>query len=265
MAAAVLALGGVWFVQQRGKNVNTLPTKNNFVLHRETFVPQRHPVPKGRGTPATFVATKLTRARKEQAPPQQGGVADQEKRPAPGEHINKAISLAREGAYDKAIRAASRASRALPDVSKGLSLMIAYARQYSDHADQARLALNGSSEVDLGEPWGKAQFVEQNDASIIFFAGGRHERFTVERFNGLKGVRFRLTRDYLDRANIPANDLILGAHQFLMNVNEEGDIDAPGARDAAQRRFRKAFTSRDRVSIENGTLMMKALEFTTKN
>lgn len=143
--------------------------------------------------------------------------------------------------------------------------MIDYVRQYSDQADRARLALNGSSEVDLGRPWGNAQFVEQDADCITFFMNGKHERFTVKKFNGLEGVRFRLTRDYLDRGSNPTNDLILGSYQFLMHVDETGSVDPRGARDAAQRRFRKAITSRDRVSLEHGTVMLKALQFAEKD
>lgn len=149
----------------------------------------------------------------------------------------------------------------MPDESEGLMLMIDYVQQYSDLADAAQRALNGSTEVDLGKEWGKAQFVGQDSGSITFFAKGKHERFTMQQFKGITGVRFRLTRDYLDRANNPANDLIIGSYEVLMRVNESGFINVPGSRDAARKRFRNAIESGTPQMVEHGNLMIKATDF----
>lgn len=174
--------------------------------------------------------------------------------------LQDALKLARQGSFTEARRLAERAHRQMPDESDGLSYLISYAEQYSTLADQARGALNGSSEVDLGPPYGKAQFVEQTADEITFFAKGKHKSFSINKFNTLKGVRFRVFRTYLDNAQIPANDLIIGAYQFLLRVNERGEQDANGGVPEAKSRLRKAITSGHSETIEHGTLMMKSIE-----
>lgn len=183
-----------------------------------------------------------------------------EQRAAARENLQQAIQMGRNGSFEEARRLAQRASRAMPDESEGVILMTEYVEQYSGLADAAQQALNGSSEVDLGGRWGKAQFVEQDADSITFFVSGQHKRFTQVEFKGIKGVRFRLTRDYLDRAANPANDLILGAYEVLMRVNESGLLNKPGSLDAAQRRFRKAIELGDSEVVESGSVMIKALD-----
>ena len=138
--------------------------------------------------------------------------------------------------------------------------MVAYVEQYLGLADDARLALNGSSEIDLGPKYGRVQFVEQNDMEIKFFSKGRHVTLPIRKFEGLPGVRFRVTRDYLDRAKNPANDLILGSYNFLLKVDANGVVDADKSLREAERRFRKAIASGDPASVEQGTAMMKTLQ-----
>jgi len=174
--------------------------------------------------------------------------------------LQKALELARQGSFDEARRVADRAGKQLPDESDGLSYLISYAEQYSGLADKARLALNGNNAVDLGSPYGQAQFVEQTDDKITFFAKGKHKTFSIKEFSSRKGVRFRVFRNYLDNAEIPANDLIIGAYQFLLRVNERGEQDANGGVPEAESRIHKAITNGDPMTIEQGTLMMKALE-----
>jgi len=173
--------------------------------------------------------------------------------------LQKALDLARQGSFTEARRIAEQARRQMSDESDGLSYLISYAEQYSGLADQARLALNGNSEVDLGPPYGKAQFVEQTAEKITFFAKGKHKSFSINEFSSRKGVRFRLFRTYLDNAQIPANDLIIGAYQFLLRINERGEQDANGGVPEAKSRIRKAITSGNSETIEHGTLMMKAI------
>lgn len=177
------------------------------------------------------------------------------------ETLQQSLKLARQGSFKEAQRVAARARSQLPDESDGLSYLISYAEQYPTLADEARGALNGSSEVDLGMPYGKAQFVEQNADEITFFAKGRHKSFSVKEFNSRKGVRFRVFRNYLDNAGLPANHLIIGAYQFLLRVNEQGEQDAAGGLPEAKSRIRKAITGGDADTVEQGTLMMKAIDF----
>lgn len=174
--------------------------------------------------------------------------------------LQEALKLARQGSFTEARRIAERAHRQMPDESDGLSYLFSYAEQYSALADKARLALNGSSQVDLGPPYGVAQFVEQTPEKITFFAKGKHKSFSINEFSSRKGVRFRVFRTYLDNAEISANDLIIGAYQFLLRINERGEQDANGGVPEAKSRIRKAITSGHPETIEHGTLMMKAVE-----
>jgi len=222
--------------------------------------PDRPTVKPGGGRPTSGdEGTKLVKPDQQDSGGQAMEVVDRQ-RAAALENLKQAKKLAGEGSFDEALRLAGRAKRAMPDESEGLMLMIDYVEQYTGLADAAQLALNGSSEVDLGGKWGKAQFVQQDAESITFFAKGKHERFTQAQFEGIKGVRFRVTRDFLDRAANPTNDLIIGSYQFLMRVNESGILNVPGSRDAAGRRLRKAIESGDAESAESASLMIKVLD-----
>lgn len=181
-------------------------------------------------------------------------------KPTAREQLEAAVKHAREGSFDAALLAADKAKKEMPDESQGLKLMVAYVQQYSKLADDARLALNASSEIDLGPKYGKVQFIEQDDKQIKFFAKGRHETLPLHKFDALTEARFRMTRDYLDRARNPANDLILGSYNFLRKVAADGKVDATTSLGEAERRFRKAIEGGDPMSSEQGTFMLKALQ-----
>jgi hypothetical protein len=254
----LVLLGVGWFINQSWEDLNDKTQRGaGAKLGVGEITPARPVVRLGGGKPAatgTIANTqKPGEGGSELAPT--AGVADAHKQ------LEDALKLARQGSFDEALRLTQRASKALPDQSEGLGLIVEYAGQYTQLADQARQALNGSNEVDLGRPYGKAQFVEQDANQITFFAKGKHERFTIEKFNSLMGVRFRVTRDFLDNAENPANDLILGACHFLMKVSDKGEQGAgsDGTREA-ERRFGKAIVSGDSVSVEQGTLMINAMK-----
>lgn len=257
MCGTVL-LGVGWFVNQSWKD---LRDKTRQPAEPELAVVEQKPVPPsvgtGSGKPATLGRNPTVPAGNQISSQQavRGGEANARKQ------LEDALTLARQGSFDEALRLSQRAARALPDQGEGLELLIAYSRQYPGLADQAVKALNGSSEVDLGRPYGKAQFVDQNATEITFFAKGRHETFSIHKFNSLKGVRFRVTRNFLDNAKNPANDLILGACHFLMMVNDEGE-QAPGSDGVreAERRIGKAIASSHPASVEQGTVMLKAMK-----
>lgn len=181
-------------------------------------------------------------------------------KPTAREQLAAAVKHAREGSFDAALLAADNAKKEMPDESQGLKLMVAYVKQYPRLADDARLALNGSSEIDLGPKYGKVQFIEQDDKQIKFFAKGRHETLPLQKFDALTEARFRMTADYLDRARNPANDLILGSYNFLRKVAADGKVDATASLGEAERRFRKAIESGDPMSAEQGAFMLKALQ-----
>lgn len=257
MCGTVL-LGVGWFVNQSWKD---LKDRTKQAPAPELAVVEEKPVPRtvgtGRGKPATLGRNPAVPAGNQVASQQvgRGGEANARKQ------LEDALTLARQGSFDEALRLSQRAAKALPDQGEGLELIVEYSRQYPGLADQAVKALNGSSEVDLGRPFGKAQFVDQNANEITFFAKGQHETFSIEKFNSLKGVRFRVTRDFLDNAENPANDLILGACHFLMKVNDKGENadESDGVREA-ERRIGKAIASCDPTSAEQGTAMMKAMK-----
>ena len=254
----LVLLGVGWFINQSWEDLNEKTRRGARTKPGlKEITPARPFVRPGGGKPAKPTVTDGTPEPDEggSAPAVPVGGADARKQ------LEDALKLARQGSFDEALRLTQRASKALPDQSEGLGLIVEYAGQYTQLADQARQALNGSNEVDLGRPYGKAQFVEQDANQITFFAKGKHERFAIEKFNSLKGVRFRVTRDFLDNAENPANDLILGACHFLMKVSDKGEQGAgsDGTREAEQR-FGKAIASGDSVSVEQGTLMINAMK-----
>lgn len=254
----LVLLGVGWFINQSWEDLNekTRPGARPKPGLTE-ITPVRPIVRPGGGKPAKPKKTPGT------SEPEEGGGASVVPASVADAHrqLEDALKLARQGSFDEALRLTQRASAALPDQSEGLGLIIEYARQYTQLAEQARRALNGSNEVDLGYPYGKAQFVEQDMNQITFFAKGKHERFPIAKFNSLKGVRFRVTRDFLDNAENSANDLILGACHFLMKVGDTGEQSAgsDGTREA-ERRFSKAIASGDSVSVEQGKLMITAMK-----
>lgn len=259
LACAALAFGAGFFGQQWWKDLKKASGVERLVVRPVKTAEQRRSARTKAPVKATPVAVKKKPDNKPPSPAAQNPGANGQALDAARQHLKTAIEKARSGSLAEARALARRASKALPDESEGLNLMIDYFESYPALADEARIKLNGNSEVDLGKPWGKAQFVEQGPDTITFFVQGKHKRFTLQQFNELAGVRFRVTRDYLDRAASPTNHLILGASLFLMNIDENGHSTTRDACDAARRRFQKAITSNDRVSREDGTVMMKAL------
>lgn len=260
LMCGLIVFGVGMFVREWWKGMQDLPIKTEPGLPTGKPVQKRPPVRPGEGEAAR--SGSGNRAEKpDEGNPLAPVVPPSDDERAARENLKRAMKLAGDGSFDEGILLAQRASRVMPDESEGLMLMIDYVQQYSDLADAAQRALNGSTEVDLGKEWGKAQFVGQDSGSITFFAKGKHERFTMQQFKGITGVRFRLTRDYLDRANNPANDLIIGSYEVLMRVNESGFINVPGSRDAARKRFRNAIESGTPQMVEHGNLMIKATDF----
>lgn len=256
---ALLLLGVGWFIRQSGEDLlqHTKPKPSEGGLGLVVTEPVPKIVLPGGGKADSSKRPPVTTPPVKPKPSPMAGDAKAK--------LQEALTLARQGSFKEAQRIAERVQRQLPDESDGLSYIISYAEQYPNLADQARLALNGSSEVDLGPPFGKAQFVEQTAENIAFFSKGKHKTFTIKEFNGRKGVRFCVFRAYLDNASLPANDLIIGAYQFLLRVNELGEQDATSGVPDAKRRFRKAITNGNATTIEQGTLMLKALESLADN
>jgi hypothetical protein len=176
------------------------------------------------------------------------------------ETLSRALTMAQQGSFDEAHTLAGRAATGMPDGANALQLMVEYARQYPDLADTARLALNGSDEIDLGQRYGKGQFVQQDAKEIVFFMKGAHKPLSTHEFNGLPGVRFRVARDFLERRqDLPANDLILGSYQYLLRLNRAGLEDLDGSQHEAETRFRRAANAGDPTVAEHARLMLTLL------
>jgi hypothetical protein len=125
-------------------------------------------------------------------------------------------------------------------------------------ADDARQALNGNNVVNLGAKWGQGAFVEQDADSVTFRVRGKNKRFTVAELDAIPGARFRITAAFLDNAAIPANDLILGAYQFVRQLDDEGIVVRRGA--VAPSRWLKATNSQDQTTAEQARLLLKLAE-----
>ena len=158
------------------------------------------------------------------------------------EHIKNAIKNARQGSFDEADRDAQKALRAAPGFQEAAAVrfLVAYQRQYSDLADEALDALNGNNVVFLGTKYGDVAFIERNGNSITFRVPGRNKAFTVKELNGTPGVRFGITKQFLDNAQNPANNLILGAWHFITQQTSDGLVDTDGSRRAARDYWQKA-------------------------
>lgn len=258
VACGLALLVTAWFIDQPFEAEHLEPRRH--AANAPALLESR-PVPPavgiGGGTPVTTKPRPPVPGCVERVAPQ----ADRRNPAHARMELSDALALSRRGSFDEALRLTRRASRLLPEQGGGLSLLVAYARQYSGLADKARTSLNGSSEIDLGAPYGTAQFVEQNANEITFFANGKHQTFSIREFNGLAGVRFRATRDFLDNAANPANDLILAACHFLMKVDDRGEhaANADFVREA-ERRIEKAITSGNPEFAEQGKMMMQAIK-----
>ena len=177
--------------------------------------------------------------------------------------VKAALENVRKGFFDEADLDAQKVLMAAPgcDEAQAMRIAIGYVRQYSPLADQAMAALNQNSVVDLGPKHGKGAFITRNDAdgSIKFQVMGRGKWFTIDELASISGLRFRVTRDFLDNAVNPANDLILGSYQLVSKLDGDGDVDPTGAIEAARKRWRKAAESGDEQSVEQAGLLQKLL------
>lgn len=255
MMCGLVVAGVGWFVNQSWEDLQDKTSKKPVVPGPGLTEPDPNRKSVGPGGGKRSDSKSKTESRPVCAPVGKKIVAGDAKAT-----LQEALKLARQGSFDEARRVADRAHKQLPDASDGLGYIISYAEQYSRLADEALKNLNGSNEVDLGPPYGKAQFVEQTPDEITFFARGKHKTFTLAKFNGLKGARFRVFRTYLDNAALPANDLIIGSYEFLLRINEQGVQDANGGMPEAENRFRKVLASGNTEAAEHATLMLAAVD-----
>jgi hypothetical protein len=176
--------------------------------------------------------------------------------------VKAALANVRKGFFDEADLDAQKALMAAPecDEAQAMRLAIAYVRQYSPLADEAMAALNENNVVDLGPKHGKGAFISRgDDGSITFQVKGRSKKFASNELEKIPGFRFRVTRDFLDNATNPANDLILGSYHLVSKLDGDGDVDPKGAIEAARKRWRKAAESGDEQSDEQAGLLQKLL------
>ena len=231
----------------------------------ESRVPPRPPspvvvppvVPKGGGAGETVPgqAPELPPARPRPAPPgQPGRIADAQS------HIKNAFSNLRKGFFDEADLDAQKALAAAPglDEAEAMRLTVAYVRQYTGLAEDARKSLNGNNVVDLGPKWGKGAFIEQDEKSVTFRVRGKNKPFTFAELDAIPGARFRITAAFLDNAALPVNDLILGAYQFVRQLDAEGIVVRRGAEIPS--RWQKASASQDQTTAEQARLFMRLAE-----
>ena len=178
------------------------------------------------------------------------------------EHITNAIKNARQGSFDEADRDAQKALRAAPGFQEAAAVrfLVAYQRQYSDLADKALAALNENNVVFLGTKNGDGAFIERNRDSITFRVPGRNKAFTVKELNGTPGVRFGITKQFLDNAQNPANNLILGAWHFITQQTSDGLVDTDGSRRAARDCWQKAVLFGNPDIGEHATQMITLLD-----
>lgn len=177
-------------------------------------------------------------------------------------HVKAALANVRKGFFDEADLDAQKALKAAPecDEAQAIRIAIAYIRQYSSLADEAMAALNENNVVDLGQKHGRAAFISRDDdGSITFQVKGRPKKFASNELDKIPGFRFRVTRDFLDNATNPANDLILGSYHLVSKLDGDGDVDPKGAIEAARKRWRKAAESGDEQSVEQAGLLQKLL------
>lgn len=160
--------------------------------------------------------------------------------------IGESLKAARQGLFVKANDLAQDALQLQPDhqAAKGAWYLAAYAKQYTDLADEALSRLNSANtDVYLGPKYGRGAFVERDGDVVSFRCKGGKQSFTLQQLNSMDGVRFRITRQYLDNADNPANHLILAGMHYLKCIDEKGSFNAadPAAcLDAAMTRCSKA-------------------------
>lgn len=179
-------------------------------------------------------------------------------------HLKSALANVRKGFFDEADLDAQKALMTSPDCdeAQALRLMVAYVRQYPDLADEALAALNENDIVDLGPKNGEAAFLSRDDdGSIRFRVKGQTKSFSSRQLSSMSDVRFRVTESFLDHANNPANDLILGACHFAKNLDGDGNVaQGNAASDAARERWRKAEMAGAGQIGEQAGMLLKLLD-----
>ena len=175
------------------------------------------------------------------------------------QHVKQAVENCRKGNFKEADFDAQKALKINPrfEEANAVRILIGYAKQYSQLATSAENALNENCEVDLGSKYGKAWFIEKDDQSVTFRTNGQNKRFSRKELQCIPGVRFRITQQFLaNAADNYANDLILGAFQFLRHVDENGS-DLPAGIDSTPSHWKKATESQVEESREHAKLLIK--------
>ena len=151
-------------------------------------------------------------------------VANTERRAQALGHLKDAVAKIKAGLFEAGEDHARTAYKADPACAeaKAVVLVSGYVRQYTTLADQARQALNENNVVDLGPGKGECAFIEKGDGWVTFRVNGKNTRFTDQELSTIPGLRFRITRQFLDNASNPGNDLILGAYQYIHCLDPDG-------------------------------------------
>jgi hypothetical protein len=157
-------------------------------------------------------------------PPVHGGTGDLR---GALRHLQEAVAEIKKGRFDAGEEYAAKARRADPTCKEADAVVLVsqYVRQYTKLADEALASLDGSSIVDLGPDKGECLFIEKGDDWVKFRVNFKNERFTMQELSNLPGVRFRITRQFLDNnAHNPGNNLILGAYQYIHGLDSNGVV-----------------------------------------
>ncbi|MFM8493941.1 MAG: hypothetical protein ACKOEM_00245 [Planctomycetia bacterium] len=178
--------------------------------------------------------------------------------------VQDGIKACREGRFEAAVDLGRTVARLAPRDPRGkaVQLLALYAEQYPQLADEAIDRMNGAVEVYLGPRYGVGVFVDREGDEIVFMAKGRHVRFTVREFKALNGVRFRLTEQYLENGQQPANDIILGAVHYATHLKQDGtfDQDRNLSLEAARDRWETAARSHDDGVADHARSLLSLLE-----
>jgi hypothetical protein len=135
------------------------------------------------------------------------------------------LKSAKQGMFTKANDLVEEARHICPDHpgATGAWYLAAYAEKYSNLADEALTRLNGANDsVDLGPKFGRGAFIERNEDEYTFRCRGKNTKFPLAKLNAMDGVRFGITRQFLDNADLPANHLILAGIHYLKDIDETG-------------------------------------------
>ena len=172
---------------------------------------------------------------------------------------DEALEQARTGSFVEADLRAAKALKAAPgyERAEAMRLLVAYQRQYTDLADEAFEKLNGNNVVNLGPGYGDGAFIERDATNVTFKVAGRIERIAIRKLNGIPGVRFRITRDYLGNAKNPANDLILGAYHYVSGLTDDGAASPARSFQQAHQHWKKAADAGDADARAQAEMLMR--------